>query len=644
MEKLNLIFKINPNYFNDIFEFCENKKIKFLISFYNKRLQKKLQLKRDDFIKEHIKFCCHSYKNVFDYKSFLHTINEKNNFRNDMIKSIFDKEIYEKISVNFDNFTKFISTISENIEKILNKIIYNFDLCYKTKLNFKLLEPIPIDYKNIRCLTMNPKKKQSFEWKEFEKFIKWSKLFNNLIKLKLFHSYPENLDLINQMKNLKFLSLRKILKTKNNLILNLKGLEELELKECVLELAPDIFLSLKSLSIFEGSYILNYFELPNAQFIIIKKATFHFKKESKLSKKDILNSFIKFGYYFNNININKKLEIDELYYNKNNAKFLIDPNKESNYILCFHEDRTNESVPLLNEYYNEKSEMDKDVDLYVNNKKINFSFNYKFNNNKLEQLVKIDCKKVITDLSYLFYNCYSLTFLNFCSFNSNQITDIKHIFHNCTSLTSLNLSNFNTEKITDMSYMFSYCTSLTSLNLSNFKIINVKNMSNMFYYCSSLEYLDLSYFNMNKVTDMSYMFSYCSSLKYLILPNLNTDCVKNMSNMFYYCSSLLSLNLSNFNTNNVTDMSYMFSYCFTLTNLNLSNFNTDNVIDMSNMFNNCRSLNSLNLSNFNIINSNISKMFFNCFSLKYLKISESTNHIDNINDYFNLNSECNVSF
>ena len=448
------------------------------------------------------------------------------------------------------------------------------------------------------------------------------------------------------MKNLKFLSLRKIIKKQNNLILKLKGLEELELKECILELDQDIFLSLKSLSILEGSYISPSFELPNAQFIIIKKAIFQFKKESILFKKNILNSLIKFDklYYFDNINLKLKILIDEYYYNKNDIKYFIDPNKDSNYILCIHEDKINESVPLLNEYFNVNSEMDKDFDLYVNKKKINFCFNYEFNNSISTQIVKIDCKKVLTDLSYLFYNCYSLTFLNFCSFNSNQITDIKHLFHNCTSLTSLNLSNFNTEKITDMSYMFSYCSSLTSLDLSNFIIINVNNMSNMFYYCSSLEYLDLSNFNMNKVTDMSYMFSYCSSLKSLMLPNLDTDNVKNMSNMFYYCSSLLSLNLSNFNTNNVTNMSYMFSYCSSLTNLNLSNFNTNNVIDMSYMFNNCPSLNSLNLSNFNIINSNISKMFFNCISLKYLKISKCNNHIDNIKNYFNLNSECNVCF
>jgi len=643
MEQLNLIFKINPNYFKDIFDFVEDERIKFLMSFYNKQLQKKLKLTKNDFIEEHIKYCCHSIKNVFNYKTFLHTINEKNNISSNMIKSVFDKEIYEKLSINFQNFSNSIWTISNRIEKILNKIIYNFDLCYNKKFNFELLKNIPIDYKNIRALNIHPKKKNfSFEWKEFEKFIKWSKLFYNLIKLKLFHSYPENLDLINHMKNLKFLSLIKIIQKKNNIILKIKGLEELELKECKLELDSDIFLSLKSLLILEGSYISPYFELPNAQFILINNSEFQFKK-TKLFNKEMLNSLIKFDKLNPfDINLNIKIVINKYYYNEKDIKYFIDPNKESNYILCIH-DNINESVPLLNEYFNGNSEMDKDFDIYINKNKIDFCFNYEFNS-KYKPIVKIDCKKVLTDLSYLFYNCYSLTFLNFRSFNSNQITNIKHIFHNCTSLTSLNLSNFNTEKITDMSYMFTYCSSLKSLNISNFQIINVNNMSNMFYYCSSLEYLDLSNFNMNKVTDISYMFSYCSSLKSLILPYLNTDNVKNMSNMFYYCSSLLSLNLSNFNTNNVTNMSYMFSYCISLTTLNLSNFNTDKVNDMNNMFNNCRSLSSLNLSNFNIINSNISKMFLDCVSLKYLKISKCNNHIDNIKKIFNLNPECNVSF
>ena len=57
-----------------------------------------------------------------------------------------------------------------------------------------------------------------------------------------------------------------------------------------------------------------------------------------------------------------------------------------------------------------------------------------------------------------------------------------------------------------MSYMFYECSSLTSLNLSNFNTNNVNNMSCMFWYCSSLTSFNLSNFNTNNVNDMICMF------------------------------------------------------------------------------------------------------------------------------------------
>ena len=57
---------------------------------------------------------------------------------------------------------------------------------------------------------------------------------------------------------------------------------------------------------------------------------------------------------------------------------------------------------------------------------------------------------------------------------------MSYIFFNCSSLTSLNLSNFNTNNVKYMSGMFCYCSSLTFLNLSNFNTNNVTNMSGMF--------------------------------------------------------------------------------------------------------------------------------------------------------------------
>ena len=43
--------------------------------------------------------------------------------------------------------------------------------------------------------------------------------------------------------------------------------------------------------------------------------------------------------------------------------------------------------------------------------------------------------------------------------NTSQVTDMSYMFSGCSSLTSLDLSSFDTSKVTDMSYMFSGCKS-----------------------------------------------------------------------------------------------------------------------------------------------------------------------------------------
>ena len=86
-------------------------------------------------------------------------------------------------------------------------------------------------------------------------------------------------------------------------------------------------------------------------------------------------------------------------------------------------------------------------------------------------------------------------------------------FFFCSKLTEFEgMSNLITDQVTDMSYMFCWCSSLTSLDVSNFNTANVTDMSSMFSYCPALEALDLSNFNTANVTNMSYMFDGSSAL------------------------------------------------------------------------------------------------------------------------------------
>ena len=203
--------------------------------------------------------------------------------------------------------------------------------------------------------------------------------------------------------------------------------------------------------------------------------------------------------------------------------------------------KENSKNKLKEEYKNEK-EIKENVEIKINEKLIEFTYNYKF---KQEGKYKIE---------YLF---------------KNNLPNICYMFCDCKSLIKLNLSNFNTKNVINMLGMFYNCSSLTDINLSN---INTKN-----------------------VTNMAGMFGNCISLTNLNLLDLNTENVTNMLGLFQNCKSITNLNLSNFNTRKVTNMSSMFCYCYSLTNLNLENFNTKNIAHINGMFKGCNSLKKDNI-------------------------------------------------
>ena len=175
--------------------------------------------------------------------------------------------------------------------------------------------------------------------------------------------------------------------------------------------------------------------------------------------------------------------------------------------------------------------------------------------------------------------------------NTSVVTNMSYMFLKCTSLTSLDVSRFNTSQVTNMSYMFYKCSSLTSLDLSSFNTANVTDMQLMFYGCSSLTSLDVSSFNTANVTDMRLMFNGCRFLTSLDLRSFNTANVTNMGEMFRQCYNLTSLNLISFNTAKVTSMSEMFYYCVSLETIYVGReWSTAAVTSSSDMFKGCSKL------------------------------------------------------
>ena len=104
-----------------------------------------------------------------------------------------------------------------------------------------------------------------------------------------------------------------------------------------------------------------------------------------------------------------------------------------------------------------------------------------FNFSKLKSLDLSDFdSSYVTNLAYMFTQCYELEEVNLSSFDTSKVTDMEKMFRFSRKIKYLNLSNFNTEKVTNMEEMFDNMHYLIELDISNFNTKNVKNMNRMF--------------------------------------------------------------------------------------------------------------------------------------------------------------------
>ena len=118
------------------------------------------------------------------------------------------------------------------------------------------------------------------------------------------------------------------------------------------------------------------------------------------------------------MNIEEPKNIKLLNYDKNN-NFLFDKNEE------------------IGEYF----------DIYINNNKINYCFEYNFKEIGKYQ-IKINWKKKLINTKNIFFDCCSLTSLNLSNFNTNNVTNMSNMFYGCSSLKKENVKiNKNEKKI-----------------------------------------------------------------------------------------------------------------------------------------------------------------------------------------------------
>ena len=272
-------------------------------------------------------------------------------------------------------------------------------------------------------------------------------------------------------------------------------------------------------------------------------------------------------------------------------------NKNNNYIISvieIKEEDINKDIRIINSFEqsklkvfgeqhvesNNEKEIKDNCQIKINNELIPFNYYHKFNT-KGKFIIEYYFKNNMNNISFLFFNCSSLIYIDLSNFNTQNMTNISFMFFKCSSLSNIDFSNFNTQNVIDMRAMFLGCSSLSNIDLSNFNTQNVTNIRGMFIGCNSLSNIDLSNFDTKNATHIDGMFIGCNSLLNIDLSNFNTLNVINMRDMFYGCHSLTKINLSNFNTQKATDMRGMFEDCSSLSNIDLSNFNTQSAINMS---------------------------------------------------------------
>ena len=121
--------------------------------------------------------------------------------------------------------------------------------------------------------------------------------------------------------------------------------------------------------------------------------------------------------------------------------------------------------------------------------------------------VKIIFNKTLTNMKYLFVDCYDLISIDFNeAFDTSHVLCMYYMFDNCDSLQHINVSSFNTSLVGDMEGMFCNCDSLTSLDLSSFDTKNVDYMQCIFSYSEKLSYLDISSFDTTYLAGSGWMF------------------------------------------------------------------------------------------------------------------------------------------
>ena len=433
--------------------------------------------------------------------------------------SRFHSDVNKDLQLNIiDKYLPFIKTLYEGV-KIKSLPLASNNILYRgTKMsNDEIIKLRGYIKKKIEFLPSSIVFSKSFL--SFSKDKKVAEMFlktgintdNNLAKVLFILEKDENLDYnLSTHGDIEKISFFPI--EKEVLFFPFSSFEVKEIKEIIKEKEYEIKL------LYLGKYLkdiendknisINGVNIPDSEFKkqlcdfgLIKKSEIQKINTSKLYKafkqyeteikeyRNIINKKL------NNIKKNDNIKTDN---NENNNKIGVKENNDNllnefnsiiTGIVNIGKDDVNKEIQIINSYENAKPkechiyssdyygedednfeewddieaknefEIKNYILIKINDKKINFSYQYKF---EKEGKYKIEyhCKNELKQLNHMFYNCSNFTSIDLSGFKNQKVVNMKEMFYGCNSLSNLNLSNLNTQKVTNMKDIFKGCNSL----------------------------------------------------------------------------------------------------------------------------------------------------------------------------------------
>ena len=167
--------------------------------------------------------------------------------------------------------------------------------------------------------------------------------------------------------------------------------------------------------------------------------------------------------------------------------------------------------------------------------------------------IKVETRKQLETIILERYN-KNKSFIDLTDIDISELDDLSYIFYELYSMEVVDISGWDTSNVITMDCMFSQCPKLKKIiGIENLDVSKSEDVSYMFYGGENLVELDLTNWNPKLLQKTRYMFYGCSNLKIIKnIENWQLPNIKNVSYMFCDCAKL-DVDLSNWDLTHIKD-------------------------------------------------------------------------------------------